>query len=421
MNLIVKITILNLLLALVAFTIGGIRVYHNFRYEVQRETDFSLVESIDQLVIAMETGVPASDLQNALVSIREISAADTVHIAKSVFSDTLAMHPVLKHLELQRKAVQIRPVLNHFFQFAVINVVIEQSDISRISKNILSDLFIVLGVLLLLLNIIISKWLLGPFETTLEKIKNFSLQKGDVPVFPKTSTKEFRQLHAFLTEMLQKNKNDYQALKEFSENASHEMQTPLAIASGKLEILQEDNNLSDKQMALIQSAQEAISRLSKMGESLLLLTKIENLEFRPETPINFSQILRNELRTFSDLAGMKGLRMEEAIATDVQVKINPALAHILIANLMKNSIRHNLSKGWIKVTLSNKSLTISNPGQEPPVPPAQLFSRFQKSNQSEKSMGLGLAIVKKICEVNGFEVTYLYAAGVHEVSVQFAR
>ncbi len=419
MNLIAKITVLNLLLALVAFGIGGVRVYHKFRHEIQRETDYTLRESLAEAVQTIRSGVPASDLQNRFMY---ITPADTVTPADThnVFSDTLANHPALNRPELFRQLTTTRNVDGHFYRFTIMNVIIEQSDISRITENILSDLFVLLGAILLVFNFLISKWLLHPFQVTLEKIKFFNLKSGEIPELPQTTTTEFRQLNTFLTAMLHQVRKDYRALKEFSENASHEMQTPLAVASGKLELLVESPGLDSTQLQLIQDAQQALSHLSKLGEALLFLTKIENREFATQAPINFSALLTADLSTFGELAGMKGLQFSTEIKPDVQLRIDPVLAHILVGNLLKNAIRHNVDGGWIKVRLDTDCLTISNSGPDPGMPTEQLFERFQKSDQTGRSLGLGLAIVKKICEANSWQVHYTYAGGVHEITVRVA-
>ena len=420
MNLLAKTTILNLLLALIAFFIGGIWMYHTFRYEVQRETDFSLLETFWPVEEAMGIGVPAVELQNRMVHIREVDnvlPADTLY----QFADTLAPHPhprVNKKDHLRLLTVS-RNINGQWYQFKVMNVFIEQRDVKRITKNVLKDLFIVLGGILIIFSILISKLLLGPFKETMEKIKTFNLQSGTLPNFPKTSTTEFRNLNAFLKEMLDKNRKDYLTLKEFSENASHEMQTPLAVASGKLELLVESNDLSIEQLGLVQETQQALSHLSKLGEALLLLTKIENQEFAPQTSFNFSEILRKEVATFEELASMKGLDFEKDIASGIQLRLDPGLARILVSNLLKNAIRHNNPDGWIKVSLNQDRLSISNSGPAPAVPTEQLFERFQKNSQTSKSLGLGLAIVKKICQVNGLPIAYRYADESHEIEVSF--
>ncbi|MCC6458932.1 MAG: HAMP domain-containing histidine kinase [Saprospiraceae bacterium] len=418
MRLLTKITLLNLLLALAAFGVGGVRVYHKFRFEVQRETDFTLLETMDEVVRTIQSGVPAADLQNRLMHITPLAGPQA---AKDTYTDTLAMHPVLKRPELFRRLQATRTIDGKTYRFMVMNVVIEQSDISRIIKNVLTDLFVVLGGILLVFNFLLSKWLLGPLNQTLAQIQAFNLTSGQVPEFPRSSTTEFSQLNTFLAGMLDKIRQDYHTLKEFSENASHEIQTPLAVASGKLELLLDTPSLDDAQVQLVQDAQQALSRLSKLGEALLLLTKIENQEFAPQTPVDFSALVGTDVQIFADLAELKGLQFSSRLEPGVSLRIEPSLAHILIGNLLKNAIRHNQEEGWIRVALSADQFCVQNSGPEPAVPTEQLFERFQKSKPSGASLGLGLAIVKKICTAEGWAVSYTYEAGTHCLCVAFAN
>lgn len=418
MNLLSKITLINLLLALMAFVIGGVRIYRNFKSEVQRETDYTLREAFLQARRQLEAGVAIAEVEDELIRIVPMAQwrpADTLQ----VYADTIAMHPTLKRLEQFRRMTTVQTVKGQAYLFDVINVVIEQSDIRRITENILKDLFVVLGIILVVFSFFLSKWLLRPLQKTVEGIRHFDVRQSRPPVFGSTSTREFGQLNTFLTDMLQKAQMDYKALKEFSENASHEIQTPIAIAAGKLELLMESSDLSDQQMALVQDAQDALGRLSKLSEALLLLTKIDNREFKTQEPVHFSKVLEKEVAIFSELAEMRNLRMRSEISPDCYVAINPSLATVLIGNLLKNAIRHNIEQGWIAVTLTPQRLTVRNSGPEPPMPPEKLFDRFQKSERSGRSLGLGLAIVRQICTAHQWKVRYHYQEGVHDLSVDF--
>ena len=197
------------------------------------------------------------------------------------------------------------------------------------------------------------------------------------------------------------------------------MQTPLAIARGKLELLLETENLDTEQTRLIQSAQQSLGKLSKLGEALALLTKIDNKEFATQAEVDFSKIVKNCLVNFEDLAQLKNLEFKKQIEEHVQLRIDPVLGDILVSNLVKNTIRHNIEGGWIEVSLTGDQLVICNTGAAPKVQPDQLFERFQKGAGSNKSLGLGLAIVKKICEVNNYKIDYQFADGVHLISVHF--
>ncbi|MDF1864346.1 MAG: HAMP domain-containing sensor histidine kinase, partial [Saprospiraceae bacterium] len=157
----------------------------------------------------------------------------------------------------------------------------------------------------------------------------------------------------------------------------------------------------------------------KMGMALSLLTKIENQEFSNQEPINFSKIVESAIFDFKEICELKSLTIETNIAENIKLKIDGALADILVGNLLKNAVHHNWVKGHIKVTLNSDKLTISNSGEKPVIPTEQLFNRFTKNNQSSSTLGLGLSIVKKICEVSNLNIDYYYENEEHILKILF--
>lgn len=419
MNLITKTTLIYLFAVLVILSVGGVLTYYGVENEVKRETDFDLRFHFRQLSKALEEGIPASILLDDRVHISEVSGLSTPQDTIPVYSDTLAQHPYLPRQEMQRKVVGVKEVKGKFYRIQVMDVFIESDDIYEGVVQAMTRFFLFLGGALLLLSFLIARFLFRPFQKTLEKIRTFDLKKDAPLQLTKTSTREFRQLNAFVEQMVDKARRDYRSVKEFSENASHEMQTPLAIARGKLELLLETENLDTEQTRLIQSAQQSLGKLSKLGEALALLTKIDNKEFATQAEVDFSKIVKNCLVNFEDLAQLKNLEFKKQIEEHVRLRIDPVLGDILVSNLVKNTIRHNIEGGWIEVSLTGDQLVICNTGAAPKVQPDQLFERFQKGAGSNKSLGLGLAIVKKICEVNNYKIDYQFADGVHLISVHF--
>ncbi|HSV10951.1 MAG TPA: HAMP domain-containing sensor histidine kinase, partial [Hanamia sp.] len=212
---------------------------------------------------------------------------------------------------------------------------------------------------------------------------------------------------------------DYESLKSFTENASHEIQTPLAIIKNKIELLLQSENFDETQVNAIQSVNEAASKLSRLNQSLLLLAKIENRQFEQAEKINFSDVVHRTAENFEELALIKNISIEKNITDPVFIKINDTLAEILASNLILNAIKHNLPNGNIKINLSVKSMLVSNTGNEPNENTDHFFERFKKSSSSRDSIGLGLAIVKTICDTYGFGVSYSYKSGIHSVKVDF--
>jgi len=227
-------------------------------------------------------------------------------------------------------------------------------------------------------------------------------------------------MNEFIENMTEKVNRDYRSLKEFSENASHEIQTPLSIAKGKLELLLQSNDLDEKNMAMIESAYKSIDHISKLGSSLTLLSKIENMEFSEGQRCILSEMLKKSLEDFEELYEMKGIKVDLNMQDDVVVQNNPDLLKILINNLLTNALRHNFEGGQIKIKLNHSKLLIANTGEKLQISPEQLFERFKKDRQTEGSLGLGLAIVKKICDISGYAIHYDFQDGWHHITVNFS-
>lgn len=306
------------------------------------------------------------------------------------------------------------------YQVSSYNYVTQSGHILRgiLFTAILKTLIIALIVLLTVRWV--SKKILSPFNQTLKSIQKFNIKKKQPLALADTNTREFQELNKFLKKMADKAVIEYGLVKEFSENASHELQTPLAVLRSKLELLTE-TNIQGNQASLIADMQNAIEKLSRINHSLLLLTKLENQEFEATEEINFTDYVLEILAIYEDRIAIKELKLTSSIAEQVYVKINRALADMLFDNLLSNSIRHNTKKGTINLLLNKKGIIISNTGPLPVFPTEELFQRFKKSNQCSNSVGLGLSIVKRICELNNFNVTYIYSNDLHTLEVTFAE
>lgn len=419
MNLIAKTTLFYLLVAVLVFGIGGWVTYHLLETEVTKETDFVLYDEVQDMADDIRDGISLEILRRRRASIEHLGdhlQVDTFYR----FTDTIAPHPYREgETEPYRKLEAVKEVDGSFYHIIITDVFIESDDIYDVVVEIIWRLFLIFGVGMLLASFLVTRWLLTPFQRILSSIRGFNIKQSEPLDLPRTTTREFRQLNAFVSAMTERARRDFRSVREFSENASHEMQTPLSIARGKLELLQETEPLNQEQLRLIDDAQTALRRLSKLGSALLLLTKIENHEFRAQHKIDFSTIINACIDNFEELAMLRGLPVKREVEPNIQVALDPTLADVLVSNLVRNAIRHNQEDGAIEVQLDRERLVIRNTGAPPSIPTTDLFKRFRKNQQSEKSMGLGLAIVKKICDTNQLEVAYHFMDGWHEISVIF--
>jgi signal transduction histidine kinase len=295
-----------------------------------------------------------------------------------------------------------------------------EQETENIVRLILMITFLVIAILLLVL-FITNRFLLSklwkPFNHTLSQLKQFNLSsKNDITLEP-TNVDEFIELNNTAISLTQKVKNDYDSLKSFTGNASHEIQTPLAIIKNKIEILSQSEHLDESQIKIVHSLNEAASRLSRLNQSLLLLARIENRQFEDKEKINLSAVLEKCIENYRELAELKGIQIEKNIQKNISVEMNDSLADILLYNIILNAIKHNFPGGKIKIDLNENAFVVINSGDKPRLKTTELFERFKKESTSPESLGLGLSIVKTICDTHSFDVSYHYETGAHIVTV----
>jgi signal transduction histidine kinase len=224
----------------------------------------------------------------------------------------------------------------------------------------------------------------------------------------KTKIKEFTLLNESVQHLLDTNISIYNSQKQFIENASHELQTPLAIGMNKLELLAGDPGLSHNQVQKIAEITKVLQRLSSLNKSLLLLSRIENKQFISSEEINFEKIISRILQDFTDYARHKKIETVFMKEGNWKYHMNKDLADMLVLNLVKNALIHNRKEGRVMITLSSSSLAVENTSHDPEILPEILFERFSGRSDKKGSTGLGLAIVKAIADVSDLAVTYTY-------------
>jgi len=290
-----------------------------------------------------------------------------------------------------------------------------------IIKVFVTEAFILalLLIAIFVLNRISSGLLWKPFLNTVEKVNTFEVTRNEsLTLSTETGTTEFNELNAVINGLINRINEAYNNQKQFVENASHEMQTPLAIIRSKLELLINQPGLTEKNAALIGDITEANDRLSQMNRTLLLLAKIENNQFPETEPVEISQLLQKVIAVFKGhYEELPVLHID--IENTVTVPVNRILIDLLLTNLIKNAIEHNQQDGHIKILLSGNILHIENTGPALSADPEILFERFKKGSHQTKTTGLGLALVKQICNLYQFEVRYTYSDGWHSVMVNF--
>ncbi|HWK05095.1 MAG TPA: HAMP domain-containing sensor histidine kinase [Puia sp.] len=291
-----------------------------------------------------------------------------------------------------------------------------------IIKVFIAEIFV---FLLLLIAIIIinrksSTLLWRPFYATMRAVNEYDITKSpSLPLPQQTGIGEFDQLNQVITRLLGNVTQAYSNQKQFVENASHELQTPLAIIRSKLDLLINTPHLTEETADLLADITEANDHLSQMNRNLLLLTKIDNNQFPDQSTINVSHILEKLLAYYQDYYDGSLPRIQKSIQPHISLKANASLLEILLTNLIHNAFVHNIPNGYIDIRLDRHELIIENTGHPIEGETDWLFERFKKGREESKTTGLGLSLVKRICLIYRFQLKYHYSENIHRITVTF--
>ena len=292
--------------------------------------------------------------------------------------------------------------------------------------DLLVSIGIPLSILLLLVilasNIVVRKisssiW--NPFYKNIENLKKFSVEgKAELSLID-PGIEEFSDLNKSLKELTGRVSKDYKKLKEFSENASHELQTPIAIIKAKIEAMLQNEKLDREATARLKTINETANRLARINKSLTILAKLDGEEYEEKKVIELKSFVQKKVEDFIEIAESKGIVIETKTLVDFDLRINEDLLELLLSNLLSNAIKHNYEGGKIGIELKDGIFTIENTGMPLDEEPAKMFERFVKGKNETDSSGLGLVIVKQICDLYKYKIEYSVQNEWHQIKLLF--
>lgn len=356
----------------------------------------------DSLVVQRDTFLDNNYL------IRSVSEDYALQVRDS-YKDTLVFST------LKNNSYQTRLLTTAFIasdgSYYELKVISHELDKGTLVKKIITSLlwlYLFLFISTIVVNNLVLKKTWKPFYLLLKYLDDFRLDRRKFRKLTDTRIKEFSMLNESVQNLLETNTGIYNSQKQFIENASHELQTPLAIGINKLELLAGDEDLSPDQIRKIGEIIEALQRLSGLNKSLLLLSKIENRQFIAEEDVDLNELFTRILSDFSDYVEFQHIKIDYQQKGNWRHRMNRDLAEMLVMNLLKNAIIHNRQGGELVIHLNENAFSIENTSQEPSMLSDTLFERFNKNSKKQNSTGLGLAIVKAITDVSGLKIIYSY-------------
>ncbi|WP_029038127.1 sensor histidine kinase [Salinimicrobium xinjiangense] len=394
-----------------------------FYFEILDEIYDSMDDGLDNqkmLIIRKARQEPSILEKSAFEDGNYIITPTTPELSKDytdAYRDTLMFMENESEYEPVRLLESVFQQDDSFYKIKVVTSMVEEDDLQK--ELFFSLLWLYLGLVLtiVLLNSFFQQKAWKPFYKLLRRLENFSIEKDDKIKFEKTNIEEFQLLNKRVDRLLKKSVESYKSQKEFIENASHELQTPLAISINKLELMAENADLPPKQMEELGAVLQSLEKLTRLNRSLLLLSRIENRQFAETEKIDWNALVKQIIAEFEDFVVHRDVKIILSEEESNEHSGNKDLAGILISNLLKNAILHSHSGSAVEVNISSGKIEFKNPGTKALVT-SRIFSRFKGAEKAD-STGLGLAISKAIADKMNLELSYTYTSQKHVFTIKF--
>lgn len=384
--------------------------------EVNDEVDDTLEDYSEGLIIRALSGedMPtASNGSNNQYYLYEVSESYAASHPQITYRDEMVFITEKSETEPARVLITIfRTEDERYMELVVYTPTIEKLDLLRAILGWIIFLYVLLLLIILSINIWVFRKNMKPLYVLLKWLDSSQLGKKNEPLENTTKITEFRKLNAATMAFAERGEKLFEQQKTFIGNASHEMQTPLAICRNRLEMLMEDETLTEHQLNELIKTHQTLENLTRMNRSLLLLCKIENGQFADTRSVCLNDILTHYLDDYKEVYAYRNITVTVTTDSSFCVEMNDSLVSVLVTNLLKNSFVHNIDGGFIYIKITANTFEISNTGEKP-LDRERIFERFYQGQKKEGSTGLGLALVDSICKANHLKIDYTYVENRH--------
>lgn len=409
-RLLTKTTFFYLIFVFIAFYVSAHYLIYKANQYVKQETESIFDKREWHLTQYLQDHDSLKSFRTTHISILK-DLNDTINYPQ--YGDTTIYIDELGVDQMHRKKILFIKAQEKVY---LVRMLVNIDDFTKLKRDIahrINPAFILLAFVIIFFSTFMSGYLLKPFHRILDKMNKYKVGEGIDISDVKTSTLEFKKMQLLFNRMIKRTEGDYKKLKEYTENMAHEIQTPLTIIRNKTEHLIADELVMKSHENSVKVIYDETNHLSKLGNTLNLLTKIENGEYTNRINLNTIDVIQKHIESIQELIELKSLTIETDLLNNHTIHIDPFLFDIILKNLFRNALRYSTNEGPIKVKTTRDCFQISNYGKELSSVDIDLFERFYTSNKSSQSLGLGLALVKRICDLNQLFIEHKYIENQH--------
>ncbi len=407
---------INIAASIIVFVVGSVAFYVVLRAVLLKQLDASLRTEQTEIISYVQMHNKLPEVVNAYN--QQITYVVTNKLQPgTIYYSEKATDPDSNEMEWMRKLAFDIKVADKNYRATITKSQVETEDLLQLVIIVGAGMIALILLAGYVINRMVIKRLWKPFYKTVEEVEQYQLAKQQALQLPVSGVSEFDLLNHRLISMTDRAQQDYQVVKEFSANAAHEMQTPLAVIRTHIEALMQDENVLQHHDKSIQTIGQSVNRLTRLNHDLLLLARIENGQFPLQEKIDLDKIILQKTDELAELLASKRITLQMQL-TPVYISCNAHLAEVIVNNLLNNAIRYNKDGGIIKIELTSHQLTISNTSLLPALEKEKVSQRFYRHPDTKADgNGLGLSIVKQVCAVTGYTLQYDYHQGLHIFSI----
>lgn len=424
MKLIYKILLRASVAMLAIMLCWAVLFYYGMMKEINDEIDDMLSDYSEQLIVNFLSGgklIPSELGASGEYQLEEITQAQAESMPQISYEDGETYIYRIDDIVPSRIMTTVfGDNEGRYYRLTVATPSYEKEDISESLLLWTSILYICLTIATIAIFATVFYRSMRPFYILINWLDNYKIGQQNAPLENPTDIKEFARLNDVATRAMKRNEQLYEQQRQFTGNASHELQTPLAICMNRLEMLMEDENLSPEQMEAMAKVLDSLENIQKLNKSMLLLSKIENGQFPATTKdVSFRGIVDKVIDDYTAIYQHKGMTVDYKPTADFRCDINEQLATTLVTNLLKNAFVHGEPGGIIRIDTCKTSFSVATGIATEPLDGEAVFQRFNQGKHKKKeSSGLGLAIVKSICEQFNLKANYYFSEGFHVFTIE---
>lgn len=268
-----------------------------------------------------------------------------------------------------------------------------------------------------------SSWLVAsramrPLRTLTQAARSVTAEGLYQRIADQGEDREFGEVIEMFNGMLARLERSFKQAHRFSADAAHELQTPLTILQGQLELAINSVDDGSPIQASLADILDEVRRLSGISRKLLLLSQADAGRLRIQAqPFELSKTLHELLEDAHMLA--PHLQVTGLIPADITVSADASLLRQALHNLLSNAIKYNLKDGWVRISVQIKTndivIRLSNSAADIPEKERnKLFERFFRVDSSHSrsvdGTGLGLSLAKEIAKAHGGDLVFVNSA-----------